>query len=230
VTETADPKSLPIRFVPDLGMFAFSRGKATCLWSTKWCRKRCYNHKFYRINPKLVDIDQRDNFWWSGTRTPDFLTMMEKVGVKDRFRFAVRGEAWTCDDDVERIREIALARKDVTFWIPTRAWRDKDLAPVIGVRLLRLMNVRVMASIDPTTADPFDLQRLQDWGWRMLFAGDNAHGNQCLLGEGAVIRDPVYSRYHRCEKTWLDEKGACATCTEGCFSPKRVDVHLKQHR
>lgn len=218
-----------IRFVDDIGMFAFSRGKYTCRWQTKWCEKRCYNRKFYQVNPKLVEVDEADNFWWNSLSIKDFLKKMAKVGVKDRFRFAVRGEIWNTVEDIMMVREILLARKDVLFWIPTRAWRSLYMYSGIHRYILPLMNARAMASIDPMT-NPLDIMRLQDDGWRLLFAGDNYVLGQCLLApNGEAIRDKR-DGWYRCPKTWLDESGACVSCTKGCFNPKRVDVHLKQHR
>jgi hypothetical protein len=219
------PPADPIRFVKATGLFSFSRGRDTCLWTTRWCSHRCFNKKFYSVNPKLPDRDVLDEAFWQGRSVSEIVKIIRDLDVK-RFRFAVRGEIWTRVRDVGKVRDIMSRCPDTLFWIPTRAWRGK-LRLEIEMQIMRLCNSRVMASIDPTTTPREELV-LRESGWSMLFAGDN-NLDQLVLAPAGVA-DSRTKGFARCAKTWKGAHGHCAVCEEGCFSAARVDVHLKQHR
>ena len=80
-------------------------------------------------------------------------------------------------------------------------------------------NVRILASVDPTTTRE-EWEMLTVNGWSTMFFGDND-----------MRVTPVGSKMFLCPKTHgAKVKGACSVCKRGCFrSDKRVDVHLKQH-
>ena len=81
-----------------------------------------------------------------------------------------------------------------------------------------LSNAFVMASLDPSNS-PSEWKSLKESGWSTMFFGDNE-------ARFTPNGDPL----HMCKKTWFKMKGVCGKkCQNGCFSSKRVDVHLKQH-
>jgi len=222
----------PIRFVKDIGMFAFSRGRGMCRWQTPWCRRNCYNNKFYAVNPKLDAIDKADNDFWRGADSADFVNAIRAAADYEdvpRFRFSVRGEIWMGRDDVERVMLIMRYLPDTLFWIPTRAWQDTIMRNFIAKTILPLPNARVMASTDPSIT-PEDEKYLLKMGYSVLFTGDNDSPDQLLLTEDGGTTEKRTAGMYRCPKTWGDERGHCAVCTEGCFSGKSVAVHLKKHR
>ena len=219
------------RFVKDIGLWAFSRGRHTCKWRTAWCSQRCYNNKFYRLNPKLDAFDAKDEEYWQAVTAEQFVAdMPEQI---TRFRFAIRGEIWTSTRDVVKVSKILRARPDVLFWIPTRAWVAQGMQEAIVDHLFTLPNARIMASTDPTVAECTE-QALSRAGWSTVFAGDNDNPAQTLLlNDYGPCAQPAPSRLAgkmRCPKTWEYAHGHCAVCASGCFSDKRVDVHLRQHR
>lgn len=220
----------PIRFIKELGLWAFSRGTKTCQWQTKWCAGHCYNKKFYRVNPKLTEVDTADELYWQEAEVEVFAKRIRALNV-DRFRFAVRGEIWQNSADILTVRHILEQCPNTLFWIPTRAWRTMHMVRSIEEQVLRLPNARVMASIDPTTSEHVEAL-LKRSGWSTVFAGDNNDPRQLLLAPKAnmELQEKRTARHVRCEKTWDHHTSACTVCKHGCFSPNRVDVHLKQHR
>lgn len=219
-----------IRFVKEIGLFAFSRGRATCRWRTSWCKRYCYNRKFYRVNPRLGEFDELDDKFWRETSAEEFAVAIPS-GI-ERFRFAVRGEIWIDLKDVMKVRRVLKARPDTLFWIPTRAWQVMRMQEPIEDLIMPLPNARVMASIDPTTST-YTFNALGRRGWSTVFSGDNEDPRQMQLfdisGSGRFSEKKTASMVH-CEKTWHHAAGHCAGCTDGCFSCERVDVHLKRHR
>jgi hypothetical protein len=221
-----------IRYVKDIGMYAFSRGRQSCLWKTPWCARYCYNNKFYQVNPKLDGIDKDDNTFWRGKDSGEFVDEVKRVtdyNTPERFRFAVRGEIWAKKPDVEKVMLILKQMPDTLFWIPTRAWQDRDMHDWIGEMILPLPNARVMASLDPTNSVG-QQEALQRLGWSIVFTGDNSPPDQLLLAEGGGTTEKRTAGMYLCPKTWGDDKGHCAVCTEGCFAGRSVAVHLKKHR
>jgi len=221
-----------IRFVDDLAMHAFSRGKETCVYCTTWCKKNCYFNKFYAMGWANIEWDKRDNQWWKSCTVDEFV---EQAVVKipfnpSRFRFSVKGEIWTCVDDVSKVRGICDRMPDTTFWIPTRAWQDSEMeAAIEDYGLLELPNARVMASVDPSVGNQDTLDYLHDCGWSILYVGHNEHQDQMVLGEEG-LEEGLTKGMYRCPKTWEEKLGHCAICAEGCFSEKRVDVQLRKHK
>lgn len=220
----------PIRFVKELGLWAFSRGCRTCRWQTEWCARYCYNKKFYRVNPKLSAVDRADELYWQKTSDFEFARIVRELNVK-RFRFSIRGEIWADVVDVQKVASILYHAPDTLFWIPTRAWRVVDMQHSIEEQVLRLPNARVMASMDPSVSE-YTEKALKRLGWSTVFAGDNSDPRQLLLHPdvtGRLTAKRTFNR-HRCTKTWDEDHAACATCKDGCFRKERVDVHLRQHR
>ena len=222
----------PIRFVKDIGMYAFSRGRQLCRWPTDWCERYCYNNKFYCVNPKLEEVDKSDNTFWRGAESEQFVmkvNMTADYKPIPRFRFAVRGEIWAKIDDVNKVGLIMMQMPQTLFWIPTRAWRSENVGAHIERFILPMPNARVLASTDPTTT-PAEFDFLRRHGWSIVFVGDNKDPGQMLLSEDGECREKKTYRMHHCRKTWEALRGHCAVCTEGCFSEGQVEVHLKKHR
>jgi hypothetical protein len=223
-----------IRYVPAIGMYAFSRGRDSCRWKTTWCAEYCFANKFYRMGWSKDEYDKADNDFWHGCESHEFVDAVKEATNWDpvpRFRFAVRGEIWMKTSDVDKVGLIMLQMPDTLFWIPTRAWQDREMANTIERFVLPLPNARVMASCDPTTTKD-TMNTLNRLGWSIVFAGDNEDSNQLLLN-GDGLEEKATFGMHRCEKTWDERKGACATCAEGCFRDRGegpVRVHLKKHR
>lgn len=221
----------PIRFTAEIGMHSFSRGRVSCRWKTPWCAKNCYNGKFYRLGWSKDEYDEAYNRYWRGVDSEQFvldLFSANNYEMPARFRFAVCGEIWAKIDDVDKVMLIMRQMPNTLFWIPTRAWHDGKMAEHIERAVFPLKNARVLASVDPDTT-PDAYVWLRHRGWSLVYSGDNENPNQLMLTPHGV-HEKVTSRMHRCEKTWDERKGYCATCDVGCFSADRVEVHLKQHR
>jgi len=214
----------PIRFVEEIGLYAFSRGASTCRWQTDWCSRFCYNRKFYRLGWKSDETDAADEEFWKTTGAPEFAEKVRALKV-ERFRFAVCGEIWTSSKDVLAVERILKLCPKVLFWIPTRAWQDNYMRKVIRSLILPLPNSRLILSIDPTVPESVE-EELRADGFSLVFAGDNGDPRQLILGRG----ENRTVRYTKCVKTWEERSGHCAVCETGCFSKERVDVHLYQHQ
>jgi hypothetical protein len=168
-----------------------------------------------------------DDDFWKSCSYADFLAMMQQVGVKDRFRFSVRGEIWNNLEDMQKVRLIVLKRPQTLFWIPTRAWQSRDMLRYLMHFNDTIPNMRILCSIDPSIG-PMVIEQLRYVGLSMVFSGDN-DPDQLRLTEQGVEPSPAADMY-RCEKTWEHRSGHCAVCEKGCFSGDRVEVHLKKHR
>ena len=226
-----------IRYCDDLGMHTFSRGYDTCLWQTPWCKRECYWRKYRRMGWSTDESDQADNSLWQNARPYEIAREIfdaaghwvpetgERIAPR-RFRFSMKGEIWTSQDDVVKVRAIATQLPTTGFWIPTRAWRDRDMR--LAIKRWSTSNMRVLASIDPSVSES-DIEMLRSEGWSLMYAGDNEDSNQMLLGEQG-LEEKVTRGMHRCRKTWEHKLGHCAVCRDGCFSEGRVEVHLKKHR
>ena len=215
------------RYCNDIGMFASDRPindvgsvKGSCDHRTNFCDDTCYNVKLYRIYPNMGKRDERCEREWqqvSGDAVRTYLSRKKKQ-IK-RARHMTRGEAIKDLSDIYRVKDIALATPDTTWWIPTRAWRNTLLRELIQIELFPITNIALNASLDPSnTQDEED--GLIDDGWNIMFYGDDTK----YAGKGEAFK---------CPKTWKKMSGHCAVCKAGCFSQttigKRVTVHLSSH-
>ena len=215
------------RYCNDIGMFASDRPindvgsvKGSCDHRTNFCDDTCYNVKLYRIYPNMGKRDERCEREWqqvSGTAVRTYLSRKKKQ-IK-RARHMTRGEAIKDLSDIYRVKDIALATPDTTWWIPTRAWRNTLLRELIQIELFPITNIALNASLDPSnTQDEED--GLIDDGWNIMYYGDDTK----YAGKGEAFK---------CPKTWKKMSGHCAVCKAGCFSQttigKRVTVHLSSH-
>lgn len=215
----------PIRYCDDLGMYTFSRGYDTCLWRTQWCAKHCYWKKYRSMGWSTDQSDEADNSWWKNVSAADFAYELFKRDCL-RFRFSMKGEIWTAQDDIVQVVAIATLLPRTQFWIPTRAWRDRDTR--LAIQRWQKPNMHVMASIDPTTTE-LEVAMLREDGWSLFYVGDNGDPGQFLLGESG-LEEKITKDMFRCPKTWQHKLGHCVICEEGCFKKSRVEVHLKKHR
>lgn len=201
------------RFCDDIGMFALDRSKRSCKHRTSFCNQFCYNKKLYALYPAMITRDKRNEKFWA---TLDGSLLKKILGRKkkqtDRFRFCTRGETFSTLEDVNKVAEIISSNPETLFWIPTRGWRNLAVKRAIESLIFPLSNARPMASLDPSN-DKGEYEALVCDGWSTLYFG----------------HDKPQKGHFLCPKTWNHEKKACATCTEGCFSSDRVDVHLKSH-
>jgi|TARA_R110000765_G_scaffold122060_5_gene218457 hypothetical protein len=215
------------RYCNDIGMFASDRPindvgsvKGSCDHRTSFCDDTCYNVKLYRIYPNMGKRDERCEREWqqvSGNAVRTYLSRKKKQ-IK-RARHMTRGEAIKDLSDIYRVKDIALATPDTTWWIPTRAWRNTLLRELIQIELFPIANIALNASLDPSnTQDEED--GLIDDGWNIMYYGDDTK----YAGKGEAFK---------CPKTWKKMSGHCAVCKAGCFSQttigKRVTVHLSSH-
>lgn len=228
-----------IRFVDDIGMFSFSRGRSTCDFKTKWCERHCYANKFYSMGWSREDWDKLDDEWWQKTGCEEFVEEVmrcasprmvdDELVPPDRFRFAIKGEIWVNFDDVCKVRGICDILPETLFWIPTRAWWDPFMQDAIEEMVLSLPNARVMASVDPTVSAS-TIEELRETGWSILYVTkSNEEQGQLVLREHG-LEENVTKGMFRCPKTWEKKLGHCGTCEQGCFSAERVEVQLKYHR
>ena len=215
------------RYCNDIGMFASDRPindvgsvKGSCDHRTSFCDDTCYTVKLYRIYPNMGKRDERCEREWqqvSGNAVRTYLSRKKKQ-IK-RARHMTRGEAIKDLSDIYRVKDIALATPDTTWWIPTRAWRNTLLRELIQIELFPIANIALNASLDPSnTQDEED--GLIDDGWNIMYYGDDTK----YAGKGEAFK---------CPKTWKKMSGHCAVCKAGCFSQttigKRVTVHLSSH-
>jgi hypothetical protein len=194
-------------------MFAIDRDKRSCKHLTSFCVRFCYNKKLYALYPNMEGRDDKNEEFWARLDGATLKTILSRKRKQtDRFRFCTRGEAFSTLEDVDKVAEIIRSNPTTLFWIPTRGWRNPDIRRAIEARIFTLPNARPMASLDPSN-DKAEYEALVAWGWSTLYFG----------------YDTPRKGHFLCPKTWDHEKGACASCTDGCFSTDRVDVHLKSH-
>ncbi len=209
-----------IRYCEDIGMWSSDREiKSSCKWRTSFC-KFCYNQKTLKRFPKaMATKDERNEAYWAildGERLRKDLKSKKK-GSSNRFRFQTRGETFATVADFWKVLEIVTSNPKIDFWIPTRAWRNDELRFKLEAFMMKMPNVFLLASTDPTNSAE-EWKSLKTSGWSVMFYGDND-----------MIQTPAGDRLHSCSKTFFDENGACATCKDGCFSKNQVVVHLKKH-
>lgn len=197
------------RFVNDLGIVAIDRGHTSCVNATETCRRTCYNRKFLMypsFRKCYIGKDCNDNKRWDAAQSSDFAAF-------SRVRICTRGDGITSTFDVDRIAQWCADNPNTLFWVPTRAWRD----PVVGGYALHVAkkhkNFKLMASVDDSMRH--EQPRLARYGWSTMYYHTQ--------NEAPKVRA------FQCPKTWKTEKVNCATCRDGCFSEKRVDVWLKKH-
>ena len=131
-----------------------------------------------------------------------------------------RGEAIKDMSDVFRIKTLCEATPNTTWWVPTRAWRNKGLKQLIEDGLFPLKNVAINASLDPSNTKEEE-QLLKDSGWATMYFGDDTK-----------TTSSIGDRRYLCPKTHKKLK-ICDTCKGGCFSKVAIGrtshVHLSQH-
>ena len=197
-----------LRSCPDIGMPTIDRPHASCRWRSAWCRVSCYNLKFWRW-PTVKALEPRLAHDWTHLDASALARQLHRFPFHDRLRLCTRGEPLADPTDVDRLVDLARAVPSTLLWIPTRAWRAPWADQL--TRLRQLPNVRCMASTDPTTT-PDELRQLRAAAWSVMFTGDDdrPHGWPC-------------------PKTWHHAFGHCRYCRAGCFSTRRVEVHLRTH-
>jgi len=209
-----------IRYCKDIGMWATDRDTTvSCKWRTSFCRN-CFNHKLFKVYKNMSTKDVRNEVYWEqldGVSFRDDFSKKRKGLTLKRFRFQTRGETFATVDDVYKVFGIIWNNPEIDFWIPTRAWRNEELEMLINGMIMTLDNAFVHASLDPSNSTE-EWEFVKSRGWSTMFYGDND-----------MIRTPNGDVPYLCDKTFFGEKGACATCKDGCFSTKRVDVHMKKH-
>ena len=209
-----------IRYCADLGMWATDRDiLKSCNWKTPFC-KNCYNWKLFSLYKDMKTKDVRNEEFWAeldGKGFKKYFGGKRSGATLKRFRFQTRGETFATVSDIHKVVDILEKNSNILFWIPTRAWRNEEMKALIEKHIFPLKNARVHASMDPTNTDK-EWADVKSDGWSTMFYGDND-----------MIRNPNGDLSYLCDKTFFGEKGACATCKGGCFSEKRVDVHMKKH-
>jgi len=215
------------RYCDDIGMFASDRPindvgsvKGSCDHRTSFCDDTCYNVKLYRMYPNMGKRDERCEREWmqvSGDAVRTYLSRKKKQ--TKRARHMTRGEAIKDLSDIYRVKDIALATPETTWWIPTRAWRNTLLRELIQIELFPVANIALNASLDPSNTQEEEDSLIDD-GWNIMYFGDDT--KYAEKGEA-----------FKCPKTWKKLSGHCAVCKAGCFSQttigKRVTVHLSSH-
>ncbi len=202
-----------MRYCKDIAMFVTDRPKSSCAFRTKFCQMNCYNRKLYKLYPNMRGAEQKIAREWDNLNAETFREQIKgKRRFTKRFRFQTRGETFSDLADIVKVQEIIAGSPDITFWIPTRAWRSPALKAIIERRIMTLPNVRVQASIDPSNSEA-ELKVASEWS--TMFFGDN---------EKHPLTDNV-----KCPKTWAKKKKACQTCSIGCVETKKTNVWLKKH-
>ena len=217
-----------MRVCTGIGMHHISRpAPTTCVFATSYCLSTCYTVKSYRQYKKSMAMaDVKDETFWqwlTGDRLNAILCKKrEKV---TRIRLMSRGEGFQDESDVHKIKDLAVKNPSVSFWIPTRAWRNAERRGQIERLIFPLKNVSVLASTDRSnTSDEW--QMLVEAGWSVMHYDDNPRPQRTILDD----------KFFRCPKSHPNQhgkkiKGHCETCKGGCFraSSKQVFVHLLEH-
>ena len=208
-----------IRYCDDIGMWALDRSPmVSCVNATAHCREHCYNNKLYKLYPAMNCRDIKNELAWKKLNGDNFAATMKnkRKGQKDRFRFCTRGDTFASESDIYKVEQILQGNPNITFWIPTRAWRNPRLRDLIELRLMPLDNARILASLDPSN-DFWEKRQIINRGWSTMFFGDDA------ATDGRI----------KCQKTWKTSNVSCDKCNVGCFEArygyKQVQVHLKSH-
>lgn len=187
------------------------RPRTTCKFATSFCKANCYNNAVEKCWYWVIDNDKDEQYWQSITG-PKLRTELSHKPIRGRrVRLMTRGEAFASASDVRKVADMAKCNPNTLFWVPTRAWRSTSLRPKIKKLMSLYPNLRIMASVDPSTSQ-YELDGLKIEGWSTMFFGDDSDTKNRVL----------------CPKTWEHKVGHCKTCNI-CFSSDRVDVHLKQH-
>jgi len=215
-----DIKKQDARWCADIGMFTIDRPKQSCRHATPFCAEHCYNKKMYKVFKGMKKKDVRnEQDWknWSGRQWKEHLDKKRKQ--TSRVRLMSRGEAFSDDKDVERVKDILEHNPKRTFWIPTRAWHDPHLKQRIEQEVESYPNVRVLYSTDPSDFETGEYEKTK--GHNTMFFGDDD-----IVEKG----DSMGRKFVKCEKTYEHKKDVCPTCEEGCFKKdEEVHIHLKEH-
>jgi hypothetical protein len=211
-----------MRWTKDIGMFTLDRSREdSCIHKTDFCDTTCFNNKLeiafkHAIEPKDI---KNDEAWYNNDTKGLAKALSRKRNQTSRVRLMSRGEAFKDITDTVRVMRILRDNPDSIFWIPTRAWRDKELWDKIKDIPKLFNNVRILWSFDPSNSIS-DWKLSVDSGQSVMFYGDDE-----------LLSDPVTKeRMFKCPKTHKKLDGHCNICKGGCFrADKRVIVHLKQH-
>jgi hypothetical protein len=208
-----------MRYCADIGMWAIDRPiSSSCVHRTTFCDANCYNHKLYAMYGAMHGKDTRNEIAWTANAVEGLGKTLarKRKGSKSRARLMTRGEAFSDHADIARVEAILQATPETVWWIPTRAWRNALLWSRVEDLAARYSNVRVLASLDPSNS-------AEDWAGldaaSIMFFGDDAVASRPSNGE----------RMFKCPKTHAHLSGHCAICKAGCFSSRRVSIHLKAH-
>ncbi len=226
-----------LRWCKDIKMWAIDRPindvgdvNGSCVHRTSFCDTSRYNVKLYKMFKGMAKKDiTNEKFWQSlPTNKNDNQDSLESLQQKlfrsrrqtKRARLMTRGEAIKDMSDVFRIKTLCEATPNTTWWVPTRAWRNKGLKQLIEDVLFPLKNVAINASLDPSNTKEEE-QLLKDSGWATMYFGDDTK-----------TTSSVGDRRYLCPKTHKKLK-ICDTCKGGCFSKVAIGrtshVHLSQH-
>ena len=226
-----------LRWCKDIKMWAIDRPindvgdvNGSCVHRTSFCDTSCYNVKLYKMFKGMAKKDIRNEKFWQSlpTNKNDNQDSLESLQQKlfrsrrqtKRARLMTRGEAIKDMSDVFRIKTLCEATPNTTWWVPTRAWRNKGLKQLIEDVLFPLKNVAINASLDPSNTKEEE-QILKDSGWNTMYFGDDTK-----------TTSSVGDRRYLCPKTNKKIK-ICDTCKGGCFSQvvigRQSNVHLSQH-
>ena len=226
-----------LRWCKDIKMWAIDRPindvgdvNGSCVHRTSFCDTSCYNVKLYKMFKGMAKKDITNEKFWQSLPTnkndnQDSLKSLQQKLFRSRrqtkrARLMTRGEAIQDLSDVFRIKTLCEATPNTTWWVPTRAWRNKGLKQLIEDVLFPLKNVAINASLDPSNTKEEE-QLLKDSGWATMYFGD-----------ATKTISSVGDRRYLCPKTHKKLK-ICDTCKGGCFSKVAIGrtshVHLSQH-
>ncbi len=192
-----------------------------CRWANRACSKFCYARNSVRRwrgtkNRKtgrkyMMEAIQRDAARWMLWAPCNFRKYA-------RVRVASRFEPFNTRADVEQVRSWVVGNPNTLFWIVTRCWIDPTIRSLVEERIMSEPNARVLGSIDRlTTQEQYDALVADGWSTMGTWNRD------------INFTHPFNAQAHCCSKTFGKIKGACKTCSAGCFAEGRKDVHLLMH-
>jgi len=209
-----------IRWCNDIGCFTIDRPiHSSCTHASAFCKETCFNLKLHKLYRAMTGKDVRNEIAWIANNVIGLAkSLARRQKQVSRTRFMSRGEAVSNQSDIDRIDNILTATPGSIWWLPTRSWKDPILFSNLRNMLAKHKNVRLHMSLDPS-------DNLAEWE-----KAAKLNISVMFYGNDDMKISPLGEKMFLCPKTHKHIKGACGSiCNRGCFSKKRVIVHLKQH-
>lgn len=155
--------------------------RKTCPGKTELCAKACYAFKLSQIYPAVGQKYERNLEFACSVMFVRY--MIANIPHNCEFRIHVSGDFFSTKY-IQKWKEIAKARPDVTFYTYTRSWRVEELWFEI-MELNALSNVNVNLSVDMETGVPL-VPYADDYRW--CYLSDNNWAPHWLRRTDIIFR------------------------------------------